>query len=332
MRKGAHSRALLFFQEYKNMYLCYVDESGDAGQLFSERKDPQPVFSMLGLIVPVASLRSMTRQFLGLKREHKPNRIDAAAPRLDAILSEIKGSEVRKSFGKKNNRDRHRNEVYFLNALMSLLKKNNCRVIGRVYIKEPDREVDSQAIYSSAVQHICETFQKFLEEKDNYGSVIVDSRNHNLNTSVSHSIFTQMFKLDGDSYPSLIDMPTFGNSNNHAGLQLADLVCSSLVFPMSTHAFCIEYSDKVKSVHIQPGYGELRNKFGNKLAHMQFRYQTGETTSGGFHLKHGGIYITRETKRIRGSDIFKPAPDMASPEKMAELEKRWGVANPWEQL
>jgi hypothetical protein len=32
-------------------------------------------------------------------------------------------------------------------------------------------------------------------------------------------------------------MPTFGHSENHAGLQLADLVCSALLFPMAMDAY-----------------------------------------------------------------------------------------------
>jgi hypothetical protein len=35
-----------------------------------------------------------------------------------------------------------------------------------------------------------------------------------------------------------MEVPSFGHSDNHAGLQLADLICSAFLWPMAMHAYC----------------------------------------------------------------------------------------------
>ncbi|TCG00797.1 hypothetical protein BZM27_54615 [Paraburkholderia steynii] len=40
---------------------------------------------------------------------------------------------------------------------------------------------------------------------------------------VAHSIFTQKYRARGDPFDRLLELPTFGISNNHVGLQLTDV-------------------------------------------------------------------------------------------------------------
>jgi hypothetical protein len=71
---------------------------------------------------------------------------------------------------------------------------------------------------------------------------------------VSHSIFTQKFKAEGDQYPRVLEMPTFGHSNNHVGIQIADLLASALLYPMATCAYCRGH---VSNVHVDANAGHL---------------------------------------------------------------------------
>ena len=54
---------------------------------------------------------------------------------------------------------------------------------------------------------------------------------------VSHSIFTQKFSPAARNYQRLVELPTFGHSENHAGLQICDIVCSALLFPIACFAY-----------------------------------------------------------------------------------------------
>ncbi len=77
--------------------------------------------------------------------------------------------------------------------------------------------------------------------------MVIDSSAPKLNSAMAHSIFTQKFKATGDSYGRMLEMPTFGHSENHVGLQLADLLASGLLFPMASHCYCTGH---VQNVHV----------------------------------------------------------------------------------
>lgn len=68
--------------------------------------------------------------------------------------------------------------------------------------------------------------------------MVADSRTPALNTQVSHSIFTQKYRAKGHPWERLLDLPTFGHSNNHVPLQIADMLSPTLLFPMATASYC----------------------------------------------------------------------------------------------
>src|SRR5467141_3622389 len=112
------------------------------------------------------------------------------------------------------------------------------------------------------MQTICETFENLLSTAGDSGMVICDSRDPFKNAEVSHSIFTQKFKAGGDQYPHLVEMPTFGHSENHVGLQIADVLCSALLFPMACYVYCTGY---VHNLHVRPGFAVLKARYGGRL-------------------------------------------------------------------
>jgi hypothetical protein len=62
-------------------------------------------------------------------------------------------------------------------------------------------------------------------------------RTHNQNVRMAQSVFTQKWRTAGDPFPFMREIPVFAHSDNHAGLQMADLVASTLVFPMAAAAY-----------------------------------------------------------------------------------------------
>lgn len=70
----------------------------------------------------------------------------------------------------------------------------------------------------------------------------------------------------------------FAHSDNHVGLQIADLIASTLVFPMAADT----YGAPEGSVHASGRYAALRADHGAELRDLQYRYrdETGRWRGG----------------------------------------------------
>lgn len=274
------------------MYFCYLDESGGAEPPDSNR-DATPVMVMLGLVVAAARVPMMTRDFLALKREHFPG-LFTSGPALDHIKVEVKGSDILR-MTRDRSRDRRRQASRFRRELLDLISAHDCQVVGRVWVKEPGKGLDPDATYCYAVQDICRHFSQYLQWRGSEGLLIADGRGHRSNVGTAHSIFTQKWRTAGDPYPSMAEVPLFAESNNHAGIQIADLLASSLVFPMAVTAFGAQGSG---SVHSSARYEEVRQSFAHHLKGLQYRYRD-ETG----HWR-GGLVVSDKARQRSGSLLF----------------------------
>lgn len=238
------------------MYVCYVDESGDTGPLRGPRGPDQPVLVLAGVIVPEGEITALTIAFLKAKNRFYPNQFRVGSRFLDGIQVEIKGADVRRQVRSGSRRER-RHAIGFMDHVVRILENARASIVGRLWVKGMGTPFDGRAVYTSSIQAICRYTQEFLEKNDDYGIVIADSRTAQLNQRVSHSIFTQKFKRTGDAHPRIVEMPTYGHSDNHAGLQVADLVAGGLLYPMAAHAYCTGH---VTNVHVHPDYRHLRSR------------------------------------------------------------------------
>jgi Protein of unknown function (DUF3800) len=184
------------------------------------------------------------------------------------ILSEIKGSELRKNACADGRRLR-RHTFRYLDHSIKICEEADARIIGRVWVKELGAHIKSRSIYTSSIQAIASSFQDYLARTNDLGVIIADSRVKNLNIQVAHSIFTQKFKGGRDNYDRIAELPMFGHSENHSGIQLADTICSGIITPMAVNAFCRGY---LTSVHIRPGYKEIADRFSHRIAAMQHSF------------------------------------------------------------
>ncbi len=251
------------------MRICYVDEAGDTGTLPSDKSDVQPVLVIAGVDIPQECVHELTREFIDLKKKFFPGLAPPdSTSTLAWILSEIKGSELRKQAVDPRNRNTRRHAIFFLESVIALLERNDARLSGRVWIKGIGAPINHRSIYTFSLQHICQCFNDCLAtDRLRGGIVVADSRNKTLNTQVSYSIFTQKYKARGDAYPNLFEMPLFGHSENHAGVQIADLLCSALLFPLAIQAYC---QGIIQGIHMRD-YSELRERFTTRLEAMQVR-------------------------------------------------------------
>jgi hypothetical protein len=240
-------------------------------------------------------LKETTHKFIDLKRRYFPRIVSPGTHRLSHILAEVKGAEIRRN-AIAGSRRRRRHALGFLDHCIQLLESQDARIVSRIYIKGIAAEFDGRAVYTSAMQSICRTFQSCLHVQGDEGLVIADSRNKPKNATVSFSIFTQKFKHRGDEYERLLEMPTFGHSENHAGIQLADLLCSALLFPMATATYCYGH---VTSVHVRAEYSNLKTRFGARLKALQYRYQDDG------HRWRGGVTVCDAIGHRSSSHMFR---------------------------
>jgi hypothetical protein len=139
-----------------------------------------------------------------------------------------------------------------------------------VWIKEEGLAFDESGVYPASVAALNETFQAQLAHEHSRGMMVLDSRTKVKNAPNVHCVTTRKYRAGGDSLRGVIESPVFGHSDTHTLLQVADLLVSSLLFPIACHAYL---SDVTWNVHCDDAYQPLREQFGARLKKLQFRYQ-----------------------------------------------------------
>ncbi|MFM2281450.1 MAG: hypothetical protein RLZZ444_3681 [Pseudomonadota bacterium] len=197
---------------------------------------------------------------------------------LDKIIPEIKGADLRRA-ATRSGRNQRRHAIGFLGQLLAMLQSHGVRLLARIWIKGLGQPFVGRSVYTSSIQGLYTYFDQYLTENDDFGFCIADSRDHLKNVNVAHSVFTQKFRASSTVYARILELPTFGHSENHAGIQICDILCSALLYPVATEAYCSGY---LANVHVQPRASDLRHRFGPTLKQMQFRYQdpNGRWTGG----------------------------------------------------
>lgn len=254
------------------MRILYVDESGDTDPLRLGDERSQPLLTVLGLALEQHRVEALTRGWVSLKRRFFPGLCPRHGNVWDWQTAEVKGTDLRRAFRSSDRRER-RATVGLLDRMLDLIERHNGRFGARVWIKPPGGPFDGRAVYTSSVQWLCGRFQSSLSSSNDSGIVIADSRNPAPNTNVAHSIFTQKFSAPGDPYPRILEVPVFGHSYNHAGLQLADVLSSGLVTPICAWFFL---TGRVQNQHVLSSYEALAERYCPRLQRMQLPAQVGK--------------------------------------------------------
>lgn len=251
------------------MRLCYVDESGKGGTLTPADRDQQPVVVIAGITLPEANLTAVTHEWMELKARYYPSAGKRPGRgRLDVILHEVKGSKLRKGFDEKATHRQRRHAVGVIDHTLKLLERHEGRIVGRIWVKGLGETNDEMRMHSSSLQFICSAFHATIPHEER-GLVIVDSQTYQHNHRLAHSMFTQRFCKDPRN-PKLADMPVFGHSDNHAGLQIADLLCSAVLAPIACSVYCGAYDGW--NAHCRSSYLDIRERFGERRsAHLRVR-------------------------------------------------------------
>lgn len=294
----ATSVALVVCRWRGSVFICYIDESGCTGALPSADSPIQPVFVLAGLMIPHQRVKALSVEWINLKQKHFPNLLsDPKGSRFhDWMAAEVKGADVRKS-ARHSGRNKRRAAHRILNDFLGLLEGNGIRIAGRVYVKPIGGSFSGTAVYTSTAQGIGATFQSLLDHHGSTGFIVADSRNKPANATLSHSFFTLRHRAKGDPYPRIVEAPTFGHSDNHAGLQMADFLCSALLFPIASEVCCSRHL--TNKMHCDSHYVELRDKFGARLKSLQWMYRP-----QGNHHQSGGITIKDQMNGGRSNSVL----------------------------
>jgi hypothetical protein len=278
------------------MKVFYVDEAGCTGMLPTATAPIQPVFVLGGVILGQSHLRDFTLDWLHLKNCFFPGLKAPNAEFLDWIAVEIKGADLRRRI-RESRRDPRRQSLGFMDKFLDLLDAHGARLLARLYVKPIGTPFNGRSVYTSAIQSLASDFQQFLAATNQLGLMVLDSRNKPKNTNVSHSVFTQKFRAGGDAYAGLVEMPVFGHSDNHAGIQAADMICSAFLFPMAAYVYCHGH---VNNLHVHLPYFRIRDRYGKRLKQMQFRYQDAN------RWWRGGITVSDGIGHQPGGALFGP--------------------------
>ncbi|MBN2740434.1 MAG: DUF3800 domain-containing protein [Rhodobacteraceae bacterium] len=275
--------------------ICYIDEAGCTGCIESSTSNIQPTLSIIGAIVDYGKLHKLTSDLLDLKKRFFPKLLPATATHLDWIQAEVKGSEIRKQVCQ-TGRNQRRAAIGVLDNLQTLCDQADLKLVGRIWIKGIGKPVNGTSIYTYSIQSIYHDFQRYLEETNDIGFVVADSRVQHLNTQVAHSVFTQKFKGTGDNYDRVIELPAFSHSDNHAGLQVTDLLVSAVTTPIAINTYC---AGAITSTHVRPNYHLIKDRYKSWLQKIQFRY---DEASG---RTRGGLVISDSLSKKSGGELFR---------------------------
>lgn len=252
------------------MHLCYVDESGKAEVLTKADSDQQPVVVIGGVLLPETNLRQVTHDWIALKAAFYPEIRKAASQGwLDAILHDLKGTKVRHGFKSGAARRKGKHSIGLVDGTLKLLEQHGGQLVARIWVKALDEANDAMPLYQSSLQFICSAFNSQIP-KDERGLVIVDSQTYWHNHLLAHSVFTQRFGRKA-RHEKLADMPVFGHSDNHAGLQIADFLCSAVLAPIACGVYAGTYSHW--NTHCDSGYLDIRDRFGTRLEALTFTWE-----------------------------------------------------------
>jgi len=279
------------------MYICFVDESGGFEAPNSPVHGVTPVMVIAGIVVHADKIPDLTRDFLAIKRKHFPGRF-SQGPALNHILTEINGSELL-ALTRDNKQGKRRHAALIREDILSLMENQDVKTIARVWVKAANQGLRPTASYTYAIQDIARHFANFISGLGSRGMMVCDSREQQLNVKTAHSVFTDKFRTGVAPLNHLIDTAVFAHSDNHAGIQLADLVASAFLFPMSAATYC---STTAKGGHASSRYADICQDSGARLRSRQYIYRDDTGRS------RGGVVVSDNIAQKSSAEMFKFMP------------------------
>ena len=298
--RGRHRAAPAISAPTVGRAACYVDESGKAETLTRADAQQQPVVVIAGVTLPESELADVTHEWIELKSRFHPGLARGGKNGwLDGILHDLKGTTLRRGFRATGSNRQHKHAVGLIDETLRLLEQHDGRILGRIWLKALDTPNDDLRMHTSSLRFICAAFHSRLGD-DEHGMVVVDSQTYQHNHRLAHSTFTLRFARK-PSYERLVNVPVFGHSDNHAGLQIADLLCSAVLAPIA----CAAYADGYASwnTHCDPGFLDIRERFGERLERLTYGWHNTRLGRKSSSIVVHDPNAKRPTRSMWGPDV-----------------------------
>ena len=203
------------------MFFFYIDESGNPyPHHVPIRSGETPLFCLSAIAIHETSWRLLSRDHHLLKQRFFKNEIGSGIP----LEYELKGSDLMRP-GNRSNRRNHA----FLSAILKLCQHYSLPFFSVIIRKNSSIPANPTSIYTMSLQYLMERFQAFLDENNDNGLVVADSRTHRLDLQVARSYLSYIFgNVQGKHCTRLIEAPMFANSQLTSGLQVVDTVGSCI--------------------------------------------------------------------------------------------------------
>lgn len=282
------------------MHICYLDESGDGVTLTNHNINrTMPSFGLAGLIIDSEKLEAITNEYIDLKKRFFPNQIakENQPRRGNWATLDIKGSKLAYNL-RSDSKSERRQTVGFLDNYVKILENYNVKILGRIWLKQLDTPMNELSLYTTSVQKVHQHYEKFLASCNSQGIVIADNRSPKQNHSVSHSIHTQKFSFYGNPYPNIIEVPTYGQSENHTGIQLADILISGFFNAITAAVYMKMMAPS--NPHVNGAGLFLRDRYGLRLRNLQYMYKDHALKS------QGGVVISDRINNMSSKHLFVP--------------------------
>jgi hypothetical protein len=277
------------------LLIAYVNECGCSGELPSADSPVMPLLTIAGFAAPATGIERLTVGLAEWKLRFFPGLCRDLADPLDSILVEIEGAELRRLA--RRSKKSARFAAVALGGLLDLLEAEEARLLGRVWIKGIDEPFNRRAIFSTSLQTILGGLGNLCARRGTNGIALLASGDRSPKETLSQQLFSRKFASPRGGLERLAELPSFAHPANHAGLQLAGLLCSALLFPLAAYSFCRGYVRN--PTHVSEAYGPLKERLGARLEKLQHRYQDGD----GKWL--GGITVSDQMGGRPGGFLFR---------------------------
>jgi len=256
------------------MFFFYIDESGSPElHHLPILSGETPLFCLTAIAVHETKWRLLSRDYDTLKRRFFHKEIGSDVP----LTFEVKGSEL----SRPSNKNNRRNHAY-IKRILELCNQYGLAFFSIILRKGYLQPANRISIYTMSLQYLAERFQAFLEENNDNGLMIIDSRKHKLDLEVANSYLSYIFgNVNGRQCDRMIEAPMFTDSRLTAGLQVADVV-GSCVYSEAYYWRCRSLLGALDYSHMRQYRPYLRQReFHSQMKHHGF-------------YKHGYRYITHK--------------------------------------
>lgn len=242
--------------------VVYVDEAGSPYPHHEPLANGDtPLFSLVGLALPLDRWRQRDRDYLCLKRQFFPDEMGRSDRRDEEM--EIKGREL--TSPRQRNSPRRQE---FNRRVLTYINQANGRTFAVSFLKSARKPAPHHSIYTTALQILVERISLYVAEHSSFthALLICDSRMKGpsgLDLDVARSHMSYVFgNQTGRTFTNIVEAPLFADSRLTVGLQLVDVIASNI--------YANHYDYYLRNVPGALNYGHMRRTW-PLLDQMQFK-------------------------------------------------------------